>query len=87
MQEVWSPLQDTSISLELSFFRQSLVFTDICLFWGPVFDFHLNTLLPLGFYESVFHTRRVGLGFSEQCLASTEAGNAEGNESVRLIFF
>lgn len=62
----------------------SLIFA---LFEALFFDFPLKTLLPLDFYESVFHTRRVELGFSEQCLASTEAGNAEGNESVRLIFF
>jgi hypothetical protein len=68
-------------------FREALALPDICPFSGPVFDFPLKTLLPLGFYKSVFHTRRVGLGFSEQHLAGTEAGNTEGSESVRLIFF
>lgn len=67
-------------------FREPFVFTHICPFLRPCFDFPLK-LLALGFYKSVFHTGRVGFGFSMQCLASTEAGNAEGNESVRLVFF
>lgn len=47
----------------------------------------LKTLLPLGSYKSVFHTRKAGLGSLEQGLASAEAAHTEGNESVRLIFF
>lgn len=72
--------------LGILLFRELLALTNICPFLRPCFDFPLK-LLALGFYKSVFHTRRVGFGFSEQRLASTEAGNAEGNESVRLIFF